>query len=405
MRVLFVTPNLPYPPQQGAALRNFGILYSLAQKGAAITLLTFCDNPPPQVPSALSALCSVECVPVPPRTLTNRLRDLAFSNLPDLAMRLHSDAFRSRLMDILRSGHFDLIQFEGLEVAAYAPTIKQMGTSPFLIYDAHNAEFALQQIIAQIESERLSRLPATLYSRIQARRIFRFERYICDNVNGVLAVSEADADHLRHLGSKTPIFTLPNGIFVDEYASSGTSLDLAGTPLVFTGKMDYRPNVDAMLWFAESIFPAITAEHPQAHLYVVGQSVHAKLLPLQENSPNISFTRWVESVKPFLHHARVFVAPLRMGSGTRLKILEAMAAGCAIVATSTAISGLMEAAHEAVVVADTADEFARAVNRLLADDDECARLGAVAKTFVQSCYDWSVLAPQLMSIYAELGIG
>lgn len=406
MRILIVTPNPPYPPQQGAALRNFGIIHSLAQAGAKITLLTFCDTVPDSPPDRLAALCErIEYLPAPPRSVTDRLRDVALTDLPDLARRLHSAEFRDRLTALLRDNPFDLIQFEGLEVAAYALHVKSIQPAIPLIYDAHNAEFALQRNIAQVEGASIRRIPHAVYSRIQSQRITRFERRICQTASAVIAVSDDDAAHLRSLGTKTPVHTLPNGIFVDDYAKPAPALHLTGKPIVFTGKMDYRPNVDAMLWFAEDILPGILEKHADVHLYVVGQAVHRNLLQLEENTSKIAFTRWVESVQPFLHGAEVFVAPLRMGSGTRLKILEAMAAGCAIVATTVAISGLREGVRDALIVADNARDFVNAVNRLLADNTEQARLRKDAYDFVRACYDWSVLAPQLLNIYAELGVG
>src|SRR5690606_23656791 len=115
--------------------------------------------------------------------------------------------------------------------------------------------------------------------------------------------------------------------------------DLGPCALIFTGKMDYRPNVDAMLWFASDILPQVRSIMPDVRLYVVGQKPHPRLEVLRDHD-HIVLTGWVPEVTPYLHAAAVYIAPLRMGSGTRLKILEAMAAGCAIVATTLAAAGL-----------------------------------------------------------------
>ncbi len=401
MRALLITPSSPYPPHQGAALRNYGILHSLAQQGIHPDLLTFCRDDSP-LPEPLTTLCDrVITVPAPHRSTLARLRTLLTSDKPDLAARLASPAFEAALTRLLTEGDYDLIQFEGLEVAAYMPLAKKLARKASLVYDAHNAEFALQRNIAHVERRALRRLPIALYSQIQAARIAHFEWMICTMSHAVITVSHEDAALLHHtLNVSKPIFTLPNGIFTDDYAAPTTSaLDLIGQPIVFTGKMDYRPNVDAMQWFSEAIFPRVLAAHPEAHLYIVGQSVHRDLLALETPTSRIAFTRWVESVQPFLHGARVFIAPLRMGSGTRLKILEAMAAGCAIVATSTAIAGLEEGARAALIVADDAPAFAEAINHLLANPDERARLARAASAFVRAHYDWAVLAPHLKHIY------
>ncbi|MBL8132109.1 MAG: glycosyltransferase [Anaerolineae bacterium] len=408
MRTLIITPHPPFPAQQGAALRNLGLLHCLKLFGAQVTLLTFSDSDslPDEAPARLADLCEqVIYAPAPPRSMPQRLRDLLLTREPDLARRLDSSEFVRRLTDLLQSRGFDLVQFEGLETASYAPIVRRIQPTARIVYDAHNAEFALQRSMARVESLSLWRLPAALYSRTQARRITQFERAVCERADAVIAVSQDDAEHLSSLETSTPIHTLPNGIFADDYMAGGNHLELSGIPLVFTGKMDYRPNVDAIQWFAEAIFGDILTQHSEAKLYVVGQAVHGNLLVLQQSNPRIAFTGWVESVKPFLHHATVFVAPLRMGSGTRLKILEAMAAGCAIVATTVAISGLEDAVRDALIVADTAQGFSSAVSQLIGDSGARQRLSVAARRYACERYDWSILAPRLRQIYAGLGVG
>src|SRR5690606_14010977 len=121
--------------------------------------------------------------------------------------------------------------------------------------------------------------------------------------------------------------------------------------LVFTGKMDYRPNIDAMRWFSETILPLVQEAVPDVHLYIVGQKPHKSLESLRD-APHIDLTGWVPNVQPFLQAADVYIAPLRMGSGTRLKLLEAMAAGCAVVATTVAASGLDNTVKRSLILAD-----------------------------------------------------
>lgn len=397
-----LTPALPYPTHQGGALRNFGILKGLAQRGHAITLLSFHHNGAPDV---LRELCArVEIVPTPERSKLHRLRDLLITGQPDLARRLESAAFRERLRAILSETQFDLIQFEGLEMAIYLDAAREMQPNAKLIYDAHNAEHALQAVIARVESDDRRRWLPALYSRIQARRITRFERQITHAADAVIAVSEEDAAMLRPFRADGEVFSLPNGIFVDDYAQTREVLELTGEPLVFTGKMDYRPNVDAMQWFTEAVLPRITIQRPEARLYIVGQKPHASLQTLRTDE-RIEITGWVADVQPFLHAAQVYIAPLRMGSGTRLKILEAMAAGCAVVATSAAVAGLNDSTRAALLIADDDRRFAEAVITLLNDPAQRAKLGEAAQAAVRAHYDWSALIPCLLAIYREIGLG
>jgi glycosyltransferase involved in cell wall biosynthesis len=402
MQILLLKPALPYPPHQGGALRNFGILRGLHDAGHTISLLSFHDGSGGETP--LPDYCArVDTVAPPVRTPVHRLRDLLLTGQPDLARRLESPLFRERLRDLLKGTRFDLIQFEGLEMAIYLPLARQLQPWAKLVYDAHNAEHALQQVIAEVESASRSRLPAAVYSQIQAKRIAGFEKSICAQADAVIAVSPEDADALRPFRPDGRIHVLANGIFADEYAAPTQSVELGGAVLVFTGKMDYRPNVDAMQWFAGSIFPKIRAECPEARLYVVGQKPHTSLQFLREDE-HVEVTGWVAQVQPFLHAAQVYVAPLRMGSGTRLKILEAMAAGCAVVATSVAVAGLDVEAREALLIADTETAFADGVIRLLKQPSQRRALGEQAKQVVRKSYDWSALIPCLLDIYRDIGL-
>lgn len=403
MNILLLTPALPYPPHQGGALRNFGILRGLHDAGHQITLLSFSETSPAGTP--LPDLCKhVDVVAPPPRTALHRLRDLLLTPQPDLAGRLESPAFRERLRDLLAKVSFDLIQFEGLEMAIYLAQARQAQPQAKLVYDAHNAEYALQKVIAGVESGSAKRLPAALYSRVQAERITRFERTICAAADAVIAVSPEDAEALQTFRADKQVHVLPNGIFADDYATAQQGVELAGTVLVFTGKMDYRPNVDAMQWFTSAILPKIRARCADARLYVVGQKPHPNLQALRADD-SVEVTGWVADVQPFLHAAQVYVAPLRMGSGTRLKILEAMAAGCAVVATSAAVAGLDAETRSALEVADTESAFAERVIALLEAPEQRQKLGEQAQATVRRHYDWSALIPDLLTIYRTIGLG
>ena len=404
MHILLLTPALPYPPHQGGALRNYGILRGLREAGHHITLFSFSEQSADGTP--LSALCAeIVTVKAPARTTARRLRDLMLSGHPDLARRLETPESRAQLVQLVTQTRFDLIQFEGLEMAIYLPLVRQLQPQAKLIYDAHNAEYALQRVIAQVETKSRKRLAAAAYSQVQASRIFSFEKQICAAADGVIAVSEEDAAALKPFRADGKIHVLPNGIFVGDYTQPPQQrLELGDHVLVFTGKMDYRPNVDAMQWFANDVLPLILASLPDTRLYIVGQKPHASLDALR-SLDHIEVTGWVAEIQPFLHAASVYVAPLRMGSGTRLKILEALAAGCAVVATNPAVAGLRDDTRQHLLIADSERAFADAVIRLLNDPVERARLGAASRGVVRQHYDWSALIPCLLTIYKDIGVG
>ena len=393
-----MSANFPYPPASGGAIRTYGILKGLHAAGHRITLLTFGDGSLQD--TTIADFCDqVMILPKPERRTIERVRDLLLSNQADIARRLYNDTMRDVLQHLLDESAYDLIQFEGIEVACYLPIARATDTRAKLCFDTFNAEADLQRMIYEIDRTDIRRAPQALYSYIQSQRIKHYEGELCRMADLVIAVSREDAASLRAYRSDEQVAIVPSGIFTQTYAQPTTPAPLQQPSLIFTGKMDYRPNVDAMLWFADEILPQVD----DAHLTIVGQHPHARIQHLPQRA-NITLTGWVDAIPPYLHAADVYVAPLRMGSGTRLKILEAMASGCAIVATSTAAAGLDDPT-EAMLIANSAADFAGCINALLSDPTRRAELGARAQAYVKAHYDWSVLIPRLLTAYQEVGLG
>jgi polysaccharide biosynthesis protein PslH len=405
MRILMMTGSLPYPPHQGGAIRAFGLLNGLYEAGHKVTLLSFHDvmrgvrveNTP------LARLCEqVITVPMPSRGLRDRLVDLVFSAEADIARRLASDEMQALLRQKLSEQAFDLVQFEGIEIANYLLAAQAIQPNTPMVYDAFNAEATLQADIARVDRESVRRLPNAIYSEVQARRIKTYEARICRAATAVIAVSEEDAAILRRYRGDEGVYVVPSGVFVDHYATPSERLDLKTNALVFTGKMDYRPNVDAMMWFASEVLPGVV-RHVDAHLYIVGQKPHKRLDGLRMN-PHIAITGWVAEVQPYLHAATVYVAPLRMGSGTRLKLLEAMAAGCAVVASPTGAAGLMQDAKAHMIICEEPAEMANGIRGLLAQPEQRKVMGGRARQYIREHYDWAVLTPKLLTMYKAIGL-
>jgi len=404
MNILMIAPSLPYPPTSGGALRVYSLLRGLHAAGHRVTLLALDDSGIDSARTELNEVCaSIETFPVPQRSKSQRLKTLLTTTQADLAHRLYSDALGQRLREILRTERFDLIQCEALETACYLPIAKAEQPNAKCCLDTFNAEYQLQRVIAGIDARELKRWPMAAYSWIQAGRIESYERQMCALSDIVIAVSPEDADLLRPFRTDGKIHVLPSAISVDDYAADLPAINFGTHTLVFTGKMDYRPNVDAALWLVNDILPLIRQRVPDVTVALVGQQPSPRLAPLSDIE-GVTLTGRVESVVPYLRGAAVYVAPLRMGSGTRLKLLEAMAAGSPIVATTTAAAGLMPDAKAAMLITDGAAAFAEAVIGLLTSPDKRAGMIGAGKTAVRAHYDWSATAPALLNIYKEHGL-
>ncbi|MEO0565730.1 MAG: glycosyltransferase, partial [Chloroflexota bacterium] len=231
MRILMMTGSLPYPPHQGGAIRAYGMLRGLNDAGHKVTLLSFHDENQNALPqdSPLRSVCErIVTVPFPRRSTVTRLRDLILSSQADIATRLESAPMHTALRDLFSSARFDLAQFEGIEIANYLFAVQELQPGITTIYDAFNAEAALQQVIAQVDRQDLRRLPNAVYSQIQSGRIERFERAICQVASAVVAVSDEDAAILRTYRADHTVHVVPSGIFTSDYSQPSEPLDLEG---------------------------------------------------------------------------------------------------------------------------------------------------------------------------------
>lgn len=403
-KILFLMPQLPYPPQQGTALRNYHIIRGLASRHE-ITLLAFLEQQQTadsQTIAPLLDLCRhVESVPAPQRGRTQRLVQLLTTRRPDMAHRLHSPLFNTVLRRLLGETHFDIVQIEGIELARAIEIVRAASPGSKIVFDDHNAEAELQRraLLADLSNPR--RWPAALYSWLQTRRLRRFEAWACRHADWVTAVSETDRRHLHALtvGRHSAITVIPNCIDVQAYQALPPQEALS-YDLLFSGKMDYRPNVDAVLWFAGHVWPRIRQKRPQTTWAIVGQKPHPRLERLR-GLENVTVTGWVESVQPYLAGAKVYVMPFRVGSGTRLKLIEAMAAGRAIASTPVGAEGFAVTHDQELLLAEDAEEMATAVLHLLHHPQERRRLGTAARHFARQ-YDWRQVIPRFEKLYAQL---
>jgi sugar transferase (PEP-CTERM/EpsH1 system associated) len=402
--ILLLTPQFPYPPHQGTTLRNYNLIAGLALRHQ-VHLLSFGD-PAASRGTPLDGLCNTLQVLLPPeRSTLQRLKGLAFSLLPDMAQRLPSASFANALDATLGRLDPDVVEVEGIELAQYLFQVagrRRSAGRPILVFDDHNAEYVLQQRAFETDIRRPTRWIGAAYSFVQWQRLKRYERRACQAADRVVAVSELDAAAIRRIAPGLEPVVVPNGVDMEYYTADIPALEADRAPgemdLVFTAKMDFRPNVDAVLWFAQTVLPQVRRESPQTRFWVVGKDPHPRLAPLRAD-PGIVVTGWVEDVRPYIAGAALYVIPLRMGGGTRLKVLEAMAMGKAIVSTALGCEGFDLVPGQELVIADTPDEFAAAVLALLRDPDRRQAIGHTAQQYASARYDWHMIVPRLEQAY------
>ena len=402
--LLLLTPQFPYPPHQGTTLRNYNLIAGLARHHE-VHLLSFGD-PAASRGTPLDDLCrTVQVLPPPARTTLQRVKGLAFSRLPDMAQRLPSAAFQDALDATVEREDPDVVEVEGIELAQYLFQVadrRGAAKRPLLVFDDHNAEYVLQQRAFETDIRQPRRWIGAAYSFVQWQRLKGYERRACHAADRVVVVSETDAAAIRRLDAGLDPVVVPNGVDIDFYAADVPALEDGAGPgpldLVFTAKMDFRPNVDAVLWFAQAVLPLIRRRSPLTRFWVVGKDPHPRLAPLTDD-PGIVVTGWVEDVRPYIAGAALYVIPLRIGGGTRLKVLEAMAMGRAIVSTALGCEGFELKPGQELAIADTPDEFASTVLALLQDPDRRERMGRDAHQYARTRYDWRMIVPLLERVY------
>lgn len=398
--LLFLTPQLPYPPRQGTAIRNWGLIRHLARRHS-VSLLSFVELAQAPKPDVLRRICQpLITLPVPQRSRVDRIRTL-LSGQADLVRRLWSPEFEQALTQMLAMSHFDAIHIEGLEMAAYLSTVLAAAPKSKIIYDAHNAEHLLQRRAFRADLRHWQRWPAAVYSWLQAPRLARLEAAVCQVVDGVACVSREDGAALQSLVPTLSPLVVPNGIDQADFADPGplpAVMQGERDTLVFTGKMDYRPNVDAAHWLLNEILPRVRAVRPNVRCLIVGQKPTASLVA-HHNPPSVVITGAVDDTRPYIGHAAVYVAPLRMGGGTRFKLLEAMALARPIVSTTLGAEGFAVQSGRELLLADTSEALAAAIVGLLENPTQASALAIGGKKFVEADYDWANIVPRLETLY------
>jgi len=237
--------------------------------------------------------------------------------------------------------------------------------------------------------------PLSWLNRLEARRLARYEVDVARSFDHAIFVSEAEARVFRHRAADLPSAVVGNGVDLDAFAPTAAPVPPEGAPeVVFTGTMDYLPNVDAMRYFCRSILPRVREAAPQVRLTIVGRNPTRAVRRLARKG-HVTVTGWVPDVRPHLARATVAVAPFRIARGIQNKILEAMASGVPVVATSVALEGLDTTDGDGARRADDPASFAREVVALLRDPEWRASCSRQARRFVQRCHRWDVQGAQL----------
>ncbi|NNM34171.1 MAG: glycosyltransferase [Gemmatimonadetes bacterium] len=394
MRVLVIDEEFPWPLNTGKRTRSFSLTKALAERDD-VSYLAYGEADSDAVRAMEACGITCHCVPPPdrrqegPKFYAKLLMNLV-SSLPYIVSSHYTERFARRLAEVHREKPYDLVVCEWSPYSIFLKSTPELKS----VIVAHNIEADIWRRYEENETNPLRRW----YISIQRAKVESFERNCFSWSHGATAVTDADAQVIASYGVPYPVRTVENGVDVGYFVPTESEPD--PDALVFTGSMDWRPNQDAVEFFVKEVFPGIRRERPGARITVVGRRPPRSIQDLG-HVDGVTITGTVDDVRPFVEEAAVFVVPLRIGGGSRLKILEAMAMGKPVLSTSVGAEGLQVTDGQDIVLADGAEAFARATLELLDDRERQRRIARAGRALVEQRYHWDRLADVLHGYLIE----
>ncbi len=422
MKVLWVKSELLHPVDKGGKIRTLEMLRHLMRDHHVTYVCLASPNDAQGAYESAREYCHrLVTFPwsEPPRFSRGFYAELAknvAAPLPYVIEKYRQPRMRDWIAREDQRQSYDVIVCDFLSPSANVPEKLSAATVLF----EHNVETILWERTYRNEKNPAKRA----YFYAQYLKMRAYERKLCTHYQAVAAVSTNDADAIRDMFRVSDVYPVPTGVDVDFFSplvddgaadrasascapSPGTDPARANRPakparekadLVFTGSMDWMPNEDAILYFAESILPRIAASVPDVKVTVVGRNPTPKLKALAEREPRIVLTGRVDDVRPYIDRSTVYIVPLRVGGGTRIKIYEAMGMARAVVSTTIGAEGLPVKDGEEIILADEPDRFADEVVRLIGDDAARERLEQSARKAVVERFGWDRATDALVQI-------
>jgi glycosyltransferase involved in cell wall biosynthesis len=414
MRILFLTQIIPYPPDAGPRIKTWHVLNYLAERGHEITLVSFVRPEEQPFISDVKRVCAqVHTAPIRRSQLKN-IFYLAKSQLtrrPYLIERDDLGEMRSLVDGLLQRESFDYALADQLTMTQFlipkgGPKGRDKQRRPQRIFDAHNAVWTIVERMRQAAPWYLKPLAG-----IEAQRVKRYESMLVREFEHTLAVTSIDEkDLLTAVSEIAPgaeracaekITVIP--IAVDTVRLAPIQRQAGSANILTLGSLHYPPNADGIRWFAREVFPLIARQMPDVTLTIVGKNPPADFHQMAAENPGvITVTGYVPELKPYMEQAALMVIPVRAGSGMRVRILEALALAMPLVTTTIGLEGIDARHGEEVLVADTVEDFAAAVTRLMGDADLQARLAKNGRRLAERAYDWRVVLSKLDQVIRPL---
>jgi glycosyltransferase involved in cell wall biosynthesis len=392
MRILFLSPRQSWPTVSGAKLRDYYFAKALGRR-AQLTYMYFAERGGTTPGLTEFPFCErVVAVPAPAMYTPAKVLRGLLGRQPLPVVNYTSPEMREAIRGALSGGHFDMIHFDAVQMAAYVPLIQQWLPGARIVFNWHNIESELMRRYAGTAPTIVHRI----YGNLTARRLETLERELLKGCFGHLVCSGREQEQLQRIAPEARLAVIENGVDAGAFSAIPGG-GAARNNLVFVGSMSYHANIDAAVWFTRELWPGIRRRFPQWTLSLVGSNPSPAVQALAGDGVVVTGT--VPSIEPYYGQALAAIVPLRSGAGTRLKILEAMAAGVPVISTTLGAEGLDVAPGENILIADTAADWIAALESIAGNESRWDSIGGRGRALVTSRYDWEILGNQLFETY------
>ncbi|WP_166832024.1 TIGR03087 family PEP-CTERM/XrtA system glycosyltransferase [Thalassoroseus pseudoceratinae] len=397
MNILYLVHRFPFPPDKGDRIRAFHIIRELSRHHQ-VHVVTFADAPVrPADEAALAEYCG--SLSIAPMNSLKRLTRTAWSLATGGSATcgaFASSGFRRSIREVTSNTDVDCILLSSSGLSRFLE-MPELSSQPLLVdfVDVDSQKWADYGDSAPF--------PKQILYNLESRQLLRVERGLLDRASAVLLVTDAETELCKERCGNGPLYTVTNGVDLDYFQPTQESNDPDGKEgvysCVFTGAMDYRPNIDAVHWFSHQVWPEIIRVYPSAKFRIVGRNPSRAVTDLK-SIHGVQVTGGVTDVRPYLRKATISVAPLRIARGCQNKVLEALASGNATIASSQAAAGLRAKADRDLLVADRPSEWVDGISKLFTSETRRRQLGAAGRDYVVQCHNWKTCLQPLSEMIA-----
>jgi sugar transferase (PEP-CTERM/EpsH1 system associated) len=395
MRILFISTENPFPVDHGHHIRTYHILRAMARRHQIHFVGFAQDHSGFDFQPQLEQLCKSVAI-FPLRFRGWRQIFLAMRNLfsadPFVAQKYCDRAAIDYIRQLVARGAIEAVHIDMLHIAGYREAVAALPT----VLVNHNVESLRLARWAAVERNPLLRL----YLKVQRAKLAQFERTVCPQFDVCMVVSQDDEAILTEMCGAGNFEVIPNGVDGDYFRPNGKTA--SPNTLVWTGSMSSPYNRDGVDYFLSEIWPLVVRQAPDAKAIFVGKNPTRLLKSVANADSRISYSGYVEDVRPYIAAAAIFIAPLRAGSGTKIKVLNAMAQGKPVVTTPVGVEGIAATNGDEIIVANDPHAFANNIVFLLENPGEARRIGMNARQVIETKYDWRIIEKDIDRLYEKL---